>query len=107
VSVGTEQAKCFLVSDFNLEARSRLEILETTNDGFAISLADLKLRGPGEVFGEEQTGIMKLKMANLITDEAILKTALKDAKTLLDSSDPLAQKLVRNCFQKIDSYILD
>ena len=104
---GFEKGYCYLVSDPNLDGPKRIEILEKETDGFQISLQDLRLRGPGEVFGDEQTGIMRFKMANLILDEEILKRALEDAKWVLEANDQLAKKLVHDAFQKIDSYILD
>jgi ATP-dependent DNA helicase RecG len=104
---GNEQGRCFLIVDSDPENRTKLEILETETDGFAISLADLRLRGPGEVFGDEQTGIMRFRMGNLILDDQIFERAIHDARWLLESTDPLAIKLVRGCFKKIDTYILD
>lgn len=107
VGRGAAQAKCFFVAEPELEAKERLAILATTNDGFAISLEDLRQRGPGALFGEEQAGIMRFGMANLITDAELLECALKDAAGLLASDDPLAVRLVRRCFRSLDAYILD
>ncbi len=101
------QAYCYYLSDQILMGNSRLDILEKTTDGFAISEEDLRQRGPGEVFGSEQTGIPKFRMANLIEDEALLHIAFEDAKTLLTDPDPLAKKLVSTALQSLDSYHLD
>jgi len=64
-----------LISDAkNEEAQSRLKILEETADGFKIAEADLKLRGPGELLGQEQSGLPNFRFGNLRTDlELILK----------------------------------
>jgi len=101
------QAYCHLISDTVLLGNTRFEILEKTTDGFQIAEEDLRQRGPGEVFGEEQTGIPKFRMANLITDQEILNTAFEDAKLLLDSKDEAARKLVRSTILGIEETNLD
>jgi len=67
---------CILISDAkNDEARSRLKILEETNDGFKIAETDLKLRGPGELLGQQQSGAMKLRFGNLVEDLNLIRQA--------------------------------
>jgi len=101
------QAFCYFLSDFVLLGNTRLDILEKTTDGFVISEEDLRQRGPGEVFGSEQTGIPKFRMANIIEDEVLLHLAFDDAKSLLTDPDPLARKLVSTALRTLDSYHLD
>jgi ATP-dependent DNA helicase RecG len=73
---GAHESFCILISDAqNPEAQSRLEILATTNDGFKIAEADLKLRGPGELLGKEQSGSMKLRFGNLAEDLNLIRQA--------------------------------
>jgi len=78
---GAHESFCVLVSDAkNLEAAERLGILERTNDGFEIAEADLKLRGPGELLGQEQSGVPKFRFASLIDDLDILRQAREIVK---------------------------
>ena len=100
-------AYCFLMVDNILEESERLEILEETNDGFLISEHDLKLRGPGEVFGSLQSGIPSFKFANIITDENLREMAFEDASEVLKSQDEISKKLVFKVIKSIDSYNLD
>ncbi|MBW8863576.1 MAG: ATP-dependent DNA helicase RecG, partial [Verrucomicrobia bacterium] len=73
---GAHESFCILVSDAKHdEARARLKILEETNDGFKIAEADLKLRGPGELLGQEQSGSMRLRFGNLVEDLSLIRQA--------------------------------
>ena len=73
---GAHESFCILISDaLNEEAQARLKILEETNDGFKIAEADLKLRGPGELLGQEQSGAMKLRFGNLAEDLSLIRQA--------------------------------
>lgn len=101
------QSYCFFLSDTVLLGNTRLDILEKTNDGFEISKEDLRQRGPGEVFGSEQTGIPKFKMANIIDDEELLNLAFEDAKQSLFSSDSKMTKLINFVQASIENYHLD
>jgi len=73
------------------EARKRLETMVETNDGFRIAEVDLQLRGPGDLQGTRQSGILDLKIADLIKDERILKYARNLAADIL-SDDPNLEK---------------
>ena len=101
------QSYCYLVVDDMLEANQRLNILVKTDDGFLISEYDLKLRGPGEVFGKSQSGIPTFKMANLINDEEILMQAFEDAAIIIESNDLQCRKLTNQAIKTIESYNLD
>ena len=73
---GAHGSFCILISDAkNPEARERLKILEETNDGFKIAEADLKLRGPGELLGREQSGAPKFRFGNLVEDLDLIRQA--------------------------------
>ncbi|MCL1949403.1 MAG: ATP-dependent DNA helicase RecG [Turicibacter sp.] len=88
VGRGSEQAYCLLLSDSKTEqSMERLKIMTQTTDGFELSEADLKLRGPGDFFGEKQSGLPVFKMANLVEDYKILEIAMEDARELLSSDE--------------------
>jgi len=101
------QSYCYLVVDDLLEASDRLKILKDTTDGFLISEYDLSLRGPGEVFGQTQSGIPNFKMANLIKDSQILEEALEDAELIINSKDTESSILRNKAIKAIESYNLD
>lgn len=86
VGRGAEQSYCILMTGYKLgvDTRKRLETLVRTNDGFEISEVDLKLRGPGDIEGTTQSGIMDLKLANLAQDGQIVQLARQAAQTILD-----------------------
>lgn len=92
VGRGSDQSYCILMTGYKLGADSRLrmETMVRTNDGFEISEVDLKLRGPGDIEGTQQSGVMDLKLANLALDGHILQLARQSAQTLLDE-DPLLE----------------
>ncbi|RZL17794.1 MAG: ATP-dependent DNA helicase RecG, partial [Pedobacter sp.] len=77
VGRGAEQSYCILMSGNKLskEGKLRLETMVRTNNGFEISEIDLQLRGPGDISGTQQSGVLELKLANLATDQAILQKA--------------------------------
>ena len=73
---GAHGSFCILISNAKKpEARARLKILEETNDGFKIAEADLKLRGPGELLGREQSGVPKFRFGNLVDDWDLIRQA--------------------------------
>ncbi len=82
---GTHESYCILISDaLHEEAQSRLKILAETNDGFKIAEADLKLRGPGELLGREQSGLPNLRFGNLAEDLNLIRHARELVKLQLD-----------------------
>ncbi len=89
VGRGGQQAWCYLIEHFPLSniARERLDIMAKTTDGFLIAEKDLQLRGPGEFFGTEQSGLPQFSFANLITDQPVLKEAREDAFAII-AADP-------------------
>ena len=95
VGRGAEQSYCILVSNFKLsaETRKRLHIMTETNDGFEIAEADLKLRGPGDLEGTQQSGIaFNLKLANLGRDGQLVQLARDTASFVLDADSNLQAK---------------
>lgn len=93
VGRGADQSYCVLMSSFKLsaDARVRLETMVRTNNGFEIADIDLKLRGPGDLMGTQQSGVLNLKIADLAKDGAILQLAREKAQTMLNSDPKLDQ----------------
>ena len=92
VGRGAEQSYCILVSNYKLsaETRKRLQIMTETNDGFEIAEADLRLRGPGDLEGTQQSGIaFNLRLANLGRDGQLVQLARDTASFVLDADPEL------------------
>ena len=90
VGRGASQSYCILVTDYKLseDTRKRMDIMVTSNDGFEIAEADLKLRGPGDIEGTQQSGIaFDLKIANLARDEQLLQYVRDVARAVVEA-DP-------------------
>ena len=89
VGRGAEQSYCVLMTSFKLSSDSkiRLETMVKTNDGFEIAEVDLKLRGPGDLMGKQQSGVLNLQIADLVRDKDILLVARNEAIKLL-KKDP-------------------
>jgi len=85
VGRGAEQSYCILMTSFKLSSDSkiRLETMCKTNDGFEIAEVDLKLRGPGDLMGKQQSGVLNLQIADLVKDKDILLLARQKALELL------------------------
>lgn len=85
VGRGAEKSYCILMSDskLNPDAKFRIKTMVQTQDGFEIANADLKLRGPGDIMGTRQSGLLNLKLADLSKDSKILQFARKTAKEIL------------------------
>jgi len=103
VGRGTEQSFCILMSSYKLskEAKIRMETMVQTSDGFEIAEVDLKLRGPGDLEGTQQSGIpLNLKLANLAKDGQILQLARNKAIDILDKDNMLDNEI--NSILKIE-----
>ena len=90
VGRGADQSYCILVSghELSVETRKRLEIMTETNDGFRIAEADLKLRGPGDLEGTQQSGLaFDLKIADIARDGQLVQLARDEAQKIIDE-DP-------------------
>jgi ATP-dependent DNA helicase RecG len=85
VGRGAEQSYCILMTGFKLgnDSKTRMETMCRTNDGFEIAEVDLKLRGPGDIMGKQQSGILNLQIADLVKDRDILMVAREYAIKLL------------------------
>lgn len=93
VGRGADQSFCILMTGHKLssEAKTRLATMVATNDGFEIAEVDLKLRGPGDLMGTQQSGLLNLKIADIVKDNDILKTARYYALKIL-KEDPSLEK---------------
>ncbi len=92
VGRGAEQSYCILMSGHKLsrEGRIRLDTMVSTNDGFKISEIDLELRGPGDIEGTQQSGVLDLKMANLATDQELLMTVRHQVEEIFEKDPQLS-----------------
>ena len=85
--------------------RERLTILSKSNDGFFIASEDLKLRGPGDIFGLRQSGDLEFKLADIFTDANILKTVSEEVNRLLDEDPELSSEEHAELGKKLNLYL--
>jgi ATP-dependent DNA helicase RecG len=101
VGRGAEQSYCILLTDTKLsnEARRRMETMVRTNNGFEVADVDLEIRGPGDLSGTQQSGILNLKIADLVKDQELLQRAREDVQKILkvdaQLQNPEHQNLLR------------
>jgi ATP-dependent DNA helicase RecG len=91
VGRGAHKSYCVLVGEKNSPGWRRLKIMEETTDGFRIAEEDFKIRGPGNIFGTEQSGLPPLRFASLETDYELLNVARMDAARFLREDPTLAK----------------
>ena len=108
VGRGKAKSYCILLSDSqNEETRARLKVMTQTNDGFRISQEDLRLRGPGDFFGQRQHGLPAMKIADLSCDMRLLDEAQTAARQLMERdpelTDPAHRPLRRRIRQLFDT----
>jgi ATP-dependent DNA helicase RecG len=106
VGRGAEQSYCVLMTGFKLseDSKIRMETMVRTNDGFEISEVDLKLRGPGDIMGKQQSGVLNLQIADIVKDKDILQLARHHAVKLLKDDAPMEKpehKKLREVFIEI------
>lgn len=91
VGRGAEKSFCVLLTGRRLgkEARERINILTETNDGFKIAEKDLEIRGPGDIEGTRQSGVLNFKIANIVLDRGLLELARERAMELLEGDPEL------------------
>ena len=97
VGRGSNQSSCVLLYDppLGVLAKQRMEIMRETSDGFRIAEKDLELRGPGDVLGTRQTGMLQFRVADLARDAGLLKAIPAVADTLLNGHPEQVDKLIR------------
>ena len=106
VGRGADQSYCILLSDVKLsaDAKTRLKTMVETSDGFKIAEVDLKLRGPGNIMGTQQSGVLNLKIADVVKDTSILVAARNAAIDLLSEDENLSNpenKIILNTYTKL------
>ena len=107
VGRGTKESYCLLCSDSESpKTKERLSIIVNSRNGFEIADEDLKLRGPGEFFGERQSGFVKFKIADLITDGPIIRDARMKAFEIIKNDANLTQNNHSMIKQKFDDEYL-
>ncbi|WP_281323989.1 ATP-dependent DNA helicase RecG [Flavobacterium sp. IMCC34518] len=91
VGRGADQSYCILMTSFKLssDSKTRMETMVRTNDGFEIAEVDLKLRGPGDLMGTQQSGVLNLQIADIVRDREILLLARNYAIQILKDDAPL------------------
>jgi ATP-dependent DNA helicase RecG len=109
VGRGAEQSYCILMTSHKLsnDSKTRLETMVKTNDGFEIAEVDLKLRGPGDIMGTQQSGVLNLKIANIIKDKDILQQARYYAKKVLQDDPSLKQdenQVILNTYRQLSKF---
>ncbi|MFW5759117.1 MAG: ATP-dependent DNA helicase RecG [Bacteroidota bacterium] len=94
VGRGDDRSWCILMTGVKLsgDALQRMQTMVNTNDGFVIAETDMKLRGPGDIHGTQQSGILDLKIADISKDEKILQYARNTAKNILEKDPDLEKK---------------
>lgn len=109
VGRGAEQSYCILMTSHKLsaDAKTRLETMVRTSDGFEIAEVDLKLRGPGDLMGTQQSGVLNLRIADIIKDSEILKIARSYAAQTLKADPNLASEEntpIKNTYAQLGKY---
>jgi ATP-dependent DNA helicase RecG len=109
VGRGAEQSFCILMTSHKLsnDSKTRLETMVRTNDGFEIAEVDLRLRGPGDIMGTQQSGVLNLKIADIIKDHDILQLARHHAKSILKRDPSLSlseHQLILNTYRQLSKY---
>jgi ATP-dependent DNA helicase RecG len=91
VGRGADQSYCLLMTDYKIsaEGKLRMKTMVETNDGFKISEVDLQLRGPGDMEGTMQSGVLDLRIASIIYDKEILEAARNEAQLILNTDNEL------------------
>ena len=98
VGRGADQSYCILMTGYKLgvDAKTRLETMTETNDGFKIAEVDLRLRGPGDIMGTQQSGLLNLKLSDLSRDAQIVQLARDKARELLELDPTFSMKEHQN-----------
>ncbi len=108
VGRGSAQSYCIMVNGAeDEETNKRLDILNHSNDGFHIASEDLKLRGPGDLFGVRQSGDMEFKLADIFTDANLLKTVSQEVDHLLEADPELERMEHQALKQRLEPYQMD
>jgi len=95
VGRGSEKSYCILLTNSKVsnDARERIKIMCSTNDGFVIAEKDLELRGPGDIEGTRQSGVLNFKLASIVNDKDLLDLAKNFASEVLEADEDLTKEV--------------
>ena len=106
VGRGDKQSYCIMVNaSGNQEKNRRLDVLNKSNDGFYIASEDLKLRGPGDIFGIRQSGDLEFQLADIYTDAVTLKKVSEDVNRLLERDENLEEEENQELKKRLDRFM--
>ena len=107
VGRGAEQSYCILMTSYKVSktGKERIKTMTETNNGFEIAEVDMRLRGPGDIMSTQQSGILDLKLVNLVADHQILQTARHIAQDILDEDPKLALEKNKNISSYVDNVL--
>ncbi len=105
VGRGGDQSYCIMVNCGDSSKNPRLEVLNKSNDGFFIASEDLRLRGPGDIFGLRQSGDLEFRLADIYTDAVTLKQVSEDLEELLDRDGELELPEHAELKRKLSAYL--
>ena len=106
VGRGDKQSYCIMVNaSGKKEKNRRLDVLNKSNDGFYIASEDLKLRGPGDIFGIRQSGDLEFQLADIYTDAVTLKKVSEDVNRLLEQDENLEQEENQELKKRLDRFL--
>ncbi|NNE56417.1 MAG: ATP-dependent DNA helicase RecG, partial [Flavobacteriales bacterium] len=109
VGRGAEQSYCILMTGKKLSKDSitRIETMCRTSDGFQVAEVDLQLRGPGDIMGTQQSGILDLKIANIAQDQQLLQAARQAAERILDEDYELKMPAHASLVSQLNAFMKD
>ena len=108
VGRGSHQSYCIMVNGSGgKDTMERLDILNRSNDGFYIASEDLKLRGPGDIFGVRQSGDLEFRIGDVFTDANLLKQVSEEVNEILDDDPELEKEEHLELKRQVDSYLGD
>lgn len=107
VGRGAEQSYCILMTSYKVskDGKERIKTMTQTNNGFEIAEVDMRLRGPGDIMSTQQSGVLDLKLVNLVSDHAILKTARHIAQDILEEDPNLETPKNKNIRNYVDQVL--
>lgn len=106
VGRGDKQSYCIMVNASGYKEKNRrLDVLNKSNDGFYIASEDLKLRGPGDIFGIRQSGDLEFQLADIYTDAVTLKKVSEDVNRLLEQDENLEQEENQELKKRLDRFL--
>lgn len=106
VGRGSHQSYCIMVNGSGgKDTMERLDILNRSNDGFYIASEDLKLRGPGDIFGVRQSGALEFRIGDVFTDANLLKQVSEEVNEILDDDPELEKEEHLELKRQIDLYL--